>query len=169
MGKKGLTSRSQGIAQKKEILLILSCFSFVNLKDGFLNDHSHLAQIPCGASPALAQLLVLRLEHVELLGEADDDHEEQQDNQSRGAHGQTHHLELGHHRLAAGTLVPDVILDITSEAEDIEERERERGGGRGRKGKKNGCLRKETEQQTQYGDMEEWKEGELKGKRCEVR
>lgn len=34
-----------------------------------------------GASPALPQLLVLRLEHVELLGEADDDHEEQQEHQ----------------------------------------------------------------------------------------
>lgn len=67
-----------------------------------------------GASPALAQLLVLRLEHVELLGEAHNDHEEQQDHQSRGAHGQAHHLELGHHRLAASTLVPDVILDVTS-------------------------------------------------------
>lgn len=66
------------------------------------------------ASPALAQLLVLRLEHVELLGEADDDHEEQQDHQSRGAHGQTRHLELGHHRLAASALVPDVVLDVTS-------------------------------------------------------
>ena len=51
---------------------------------------------------------------MELLGEADDDHEEQQDDQSRGAHGQTHHLELGHHRLAASALVPDVILDVTS-------------------------------------------------------
>lgn len=50
---------------------------------------------------------------MELLGEADDDHEEQQHHQSRGAHGQTHHLELGHHRLAASALVPDVILDVT--------------------------------------------------------
>ena len=66
--------------------------------------------------PPLAQLLVLRLEHMELLGEADDDHEEQQDHQSRGAHGQTHHLELGHHRLAASSLVPDVILNITSKS-----------------------------------------------------
>lgn len=64
-------------------------------------------------SPALPQLLVLRLEHVELLGEADDDHEEQQDHQSRGAHGQTHHLELSDHRLTASTFMPDVILDVT--------------------------------------------------------
>ena len=70
--------------------------------------------VPCRASPALAQLLVLRLEDVELLGEADDDHEEQQDHQGRGADGQTHHLELGHHRLAASALVPDVILDVAS-------------------------------------------------------
>lgn len=82
-----------------------------------------------GASPALSQLLVLRLEHVELLGEADDDHEEQQDHQSRGAHGQTHHLELGHHRLAAGTLVPDVILDVTSRREGTEERRDVESGG----------------------------------------
>lgn len=74
-----------------------------------------MAQVFGGASPALTQLLVLRLEHVELLGEADDDHEEQQHHQSRGAHSQTHHLELSHHRLAATTFVPDVILDITSE------------------------------------------------------
>lgn len=69
---------------------------------------------------------------MELLGKADDDHEEQQDHQSRGAHGQTHHLELGHHRLAASTLVPDVILDVTSEkgrkrGEEIEGR-RVKGG-----------------------------------------
>lgn len=69
---------------------------------------------PLPTSPALQQLLVLRLEHMELLGEADDDHEEQQHHQRRGAHGQTHHLELGHHRLAASALVPDVILDVTS-------------------------------------------------------
>lgn len=69
------------------------------------------------SSPALTQLLILCLEHVELLGEAHDDHEEQQDHQSRGAHGQTHHLELSNHRLATGTLVPDVILDVTSEAD----------------------------------------------------
>lgn len=84
-----------------------------------------------GASPALTQLLVLRLEDVELLGEADDDHEEQQDHQSRGAHSQTHHLELRHHGLAASTLVPDVILDITSgrqrEGEEIMNRERVKG------------------------------------------
>lgn len=54
---------------------------------------------------------------MELLGEAHDDHEEQQDHQSRGAHGQTHHLELSNHRLATGTLVPDVILDVASEAD----------------------------------------------------
>lgn len=69
------------------------------------------------SSPALTQLLILCLEHVELLGEAHDDHEEQQDHQSRGAHGQTHHLELSNHRLATGTLVPDVILDVASEAD----------------------------------------------------
>lgn len=72
---------------------------------------------PPPTSPALQQFLVLCLEHVELLGEADDDHEEQQHHQSRGAHGQTHHLELGHHRLAASALVPDVILDVTSAEE----------------------------------------------------
>lgn len=54
---------------------------------------------------------------MELLGEADDDHEEQQDHQSRGAHRQTHHLELSHHRLAASALVPDVILDVASGGE----------------------------------------------------
>lgn len=42
----------------------------------------HLVQTLDGASPALAQLLVFRLEHVEFLGKADDDHEEQQDHQS---------------------------------------------------------------------------------------
>lgn len=72
------------------------------------------ANPPPPTSPALQQFLVLCLEHVELLGEADDDHEEQQHHQSRGAHGQTHHLELGHHRLAASALVPDVILDVAS-------------------------------------------------------
>lgn len=54
---------------------------------------------------------------MELLGEAHDDHEEQQDYQSWGAHGQTHHLELSNHRLATGTLVPDVVLDVASEAD----------------------------------------------------
>lgn len=57
---------------------------------------------------------------MELLGEADDDHEEQQGHHSRGAHSQTHHLELGHHRLAAGALVPDVVLDVTSESEGVD-------------------------------------------------
>lgn len=68
---------------------------------------------------------------MELLGEADDDHEEQQDHQSRGAHGQTHHLELGHHRLAASTLVPDVILDVTSR----KRQKREKRGWREGRGK----------------------------------
>ena len=64
------------------------------------------------ALPAFAQLLVLRLEHVELLGEAHHDHEEQEDDQGRGPHGQTQHLELSHHRLTASPLVPDVVLDV---------------------------------------------------------
>lgn len=86
-----------------------------------INSCHHAAQILCPASPALAQLLVLRLEHVELLGKADDDHEEQQDHQSRGSHSETHHLELGHHRLAASALVPDVVLHVTSETQDEKE------------------------------------------------
>lgn len=52
---------------------------------------------------------------MEFFGEADDDHEEQQDHQGRGAHGEAHHLELSHHRLAARTFVPNVVLDIASE------------------------------------------------------
>lgn len=52
---------------------------------------------------------------MELLGKADNDHEEEQDHQSRGANNQTDDLELCHHRLTAGTLVPNVILDIASE------------------------------------------------------
>lgn len=83
-----------------------------------------------GASPSLAQLLVLRLEDVELLGEAHDDHEEQQEHQRRGAHRQAHHLELGHHRLAAGALVPDVVLDVASggRGEMVEAQEGRRHG-----------------------------------------
>ena len=64
---------------------------------------------------------------MELLGEADDDHEEQQEDESRGADGETHHLELRHHRLAASTFVPDVVLDVTPE------REREERGCQGQK------------------------------------
>jgi hypothetical protein len=50
---------------------------------------------------------------VELLGEADDDHEEQQEHEGRGPHPQTHHLELCHNGVAPGPLVPDVVLDVT--------------------------------------------------------
>lgn len=83
---------------------------------------------------------------MELLGEADDDHEEQQDHQSRGAHGQTHHLELSHHRLAASTLVPDVILDVTSR----KRQKRENRGWRERAGEKK--IKDERGKVLKYGD-----------------
>ena len=43
---------------------------------------------------------------MQLLGEADDDHEEQQQHDCRGADGDAHHLELRDDRLASRALVP---------------------------------------------------------------
>ncbi len=63
-------------------------------------------------SPALAQLVILGLEHVQLLGKANDDHEEQEHHESRGPDGDAHYLELCDDRFAAGTLVPHVVLDV---------------------------------------------------------
>lgn len=68
---------------------------------------------------------------MELLGEANNDHEKQQEHKRRGAHCQAHHLELCHHRLTAGALVPDVVLDVASRGrlryqEKLEEEEKER-------------------------------------------
>lgn len=65
-----------------------------------------------GVSPALAQLVILSLEHVQLLGKANDDHEEQEHHESGGPDGDAHYLELRDDRLAAGTLVPHVVLDV---------------------------------------------------------
>lgn len=81
-------------------------------------------QVHAVSLPAFAQLAVLGLEHVKLLGEADDDHEEQQHHEGRRPDGQTQHLELCHHRLTAGTLMPDVVLDITPAWRRRDERER---------------------------------------------
>lgn len=63
-------------------------------------------------SPALAQLGILGLEHVQLLGKANDDHEEQEHHESGGPDGDAHYLELCDDRFAAGTLVPHVVLDV---------------------------------------------------------
>lgn len=63
-------------------------------------------------SPALTQLVVLGLEHVQLLGKTNDDHEEQEHHESGGPDGDAHYLELRDDRLTAGTLVPHVVLDV---------------------------------------------------------
>lgn len=66
-------------------------------------------------SPAFAQFVVLGLEHMQFLGEADDDHEEQQHGECRGSDGDAHDLKLGDDRLTASAFVPHVVLNVTPE------------------------------------------------------
>lgn len=63
-------------------------------------------------SLGLAQFAVLRLEQVELLGEEDGEHEEQEHHEGGRAHGHAQHLEVGDDGLAACPLVPRVVLRV---------------------------------------------------------
>lgn len=47
-----------------------------------------------GDSPALAKSSVFSPEHVQLLGEKDDDHEKDEQHDGGPAHCYTHHLEV---------------------------------------------------------------------------
>lgn len=70
---------------------------------------------PWAGSPALAQFVVLGLEHVQFLGEADNNHEEQQHGERRGSDGDAHDLELGDDGLTASAFVPHIVLNVTPE------------------------------------------------------
>lgn len=63
-----------------------------------------------------AQLGVLCLEQIELLGEEHRHHEEQEQHKGGRAYGHTHHLEVSDDGLAAHPLVPDVVLCVAPAA-----------------------------------------------------
>ena len=77
---------------------------------------SHRAGLAVTDSLGPAQLGVLGLEQVELLGEEHRHHEEQKQHEGGRADGHAHHLEVGDDGLAAYPLVPDVVLCVASAA-----------------------------------------------------
>lgn len=77
---------------------------------------SHRAGLAVTDSLGPAQLGVLGLEQVELLGEEHRHHEEQEQHEGGRADGHAHHLEVGDDGFAAHPLVPDVVLRVAPAA-----------------------------------------------------
>lgn len=52
---------------------------------------------------------------MQFLGEADDDHEEQQHGECTSSNSDAHDLELGDDGLTASAFVPHIVLNVTPE------------------------------------------------------